>query len=92
MRGDQPRGPRRGDRADLQNTNRTVIITVGRGRVIIRASCIWARAGSNGRGCMTYKSRLAGVDEWFGGEPFPHESARGPVVDRVDQPANVVVN
>jgi len=43
-------------------------------------------------GCVTYKFRLAGVDERFGGEPFPHESARGSAVDRVDQPANVVVD
>ena len=41
---------------------------------------------------MTYKSHFAAVDERFGGEPFPHESARGSVVDRIDQPANVVVD
>jgi hypothetical protein len=41
---------------------------------------------------MTYKSHPASVDEWFGREPFPHERARGFIVDRVDQPANVVVN
>jgi len=41
---------------------------------------------------MTYKSRLAGIDEWFGREPFPHKRARGSVVDRVDQPTNVIVD
>jgi len=36
------------------------------------------------------KPYLAGVNEWLGGEPFPHECARGPIVDRVDQPTNVI--
>src|SRR6267142_242544 len=39
---------------------------------------------------MTYKSRLAAIDERFGREPFPHERARGTIVDRVDQPADVI--
>ena len=41
---------------------------------------------------MTYKSRLAAVDERLGREPFPHERARGSIVDRVDQAANVIVD
>jgi hypothetical protein len=41
---------------------------------------------------VTYKPYLAGVNEWLGGEPFPHERARGSVVDRINQPANIVVD
>jgi len=44
------------------------------------------------RGYGADKSHPTSVDEWFGREPFPHERARGFIVDRVDQPANVVVN
>ena len=43
-------------------------------------------------GGMTHKSHFAVLDERLGGEPFPHESARGSVVDRIDQPMNVVVD
>ena len=41
---------------------------------------------------MAYESALAGVDEGLGGEPLPHERARGTVVDGVDQAADVVVH
>jgi hypothetical protein len=41
---------------------------------------------------ITYKSHFACVDKWLGGEPFPHKSAGGAVVDRIDQPANIVVD
>jgi hypothetical protein len=41
---------------------------------------------------MTYKSYLTCVDERFCREPFPHERARRPVIDRIDQPANIVVD
>jgi hypothetical protein len=41
---------------------------------------------------MTYESHPACIDERFGGEPFPHESARGPAVDRINQPMNIVVD
>jgi hypothetical protein len=39
---------------------------------------------------VTYKSYLTGVNEWLGGEPFPHECARSPIIDRVDQPTNII--
>lgn len=41
---------------------------------------------------FTHEARLASVDEGFGREPFPHERAGRPVVDRVDQAADVVVD
>jgi hypothetical protein len=41
---------------------------------------------------MTYKSNLAGINERFGGEPFPHERAGGAIIDRIDQPANIVID
>ena len=41
-------------------------------------------------GSVTYKPYFPSVNEWLGGEPFPHECTRGPIVDRVDQPANVI--
>ena len=41
---------------------------------------------------MTYKSNLASINERFGGEPFPHERAGGAVIDRIDQPANIVID
>lgn len=50
------------------------------------------RAERRERGGMTYKSRLAGIDEGFGCEPFPHECARRSIVDGVDQPVNVIVD
>ena len=39
-----------------------------------------------------YEAGLAGVDKGFGREPLPHERARGAVVDRVDEAADVVVD
>ena len=40
----------------------------------------------------SHEAGLAGVDEGLGGEPLPHERARGTVVDGVDQAADVVVH
>jgi hypothetical protein len=41
---------------------------------------------------LTYKSHLACIDKRFGGEPLPHKCAGGSVVDRTDQPVNIVVD
>ena len=40
----------------------------------------------------SHEAGLACVDEGLGGEPLPHERARGAVVDGVDQAADVVVH
>ena len=50
------------------------------------------QGGGRDKGGGTYEAGLAGVDEGFGGEPLPHERARGTVVDGVDQAADVVVH
>lgn len=48
-------------------------------------------SGPRGRD-VTYKPHFTSVNEWLCGEPFPHECARGPIVDRVNQPTNIVFN
>ena len=53
---------------------------------------VFRHAEQREEGSMTYKSRLAGIDERFGCKPFPHERARGSIVDGVDQPADVIVD
>ena len=68
-------------------------------RVVVSARAwerIYRRCWLVGRGTrhneVTYKSYFACVDKRFGGEPFPHKCARGSVVDRIDQPVNIVVD
>lgn len=41
---------------------------------------------------VTYESAFLGIRERFRGEPFPHESARGSIVRRCEQAADVIVH
>jgi hypothetical protein len=72
----------------MENVGRVMMCAYGRG---YKNGRVFRPNGEKEEG-MTYKSRLAAVDERFGREPFPHERARGSIVDRVDQATNVVVD